>query len=241
MFFVLFNQLCIQCQCVWCLLPNNRRCVVSCPLLLLFFLFWVFGYTHAQLRSLCLLSTFDAFHVTKNTRLSTPTQLQCSHSKLWEPGNEAIFHVLHILIFMPSGGRHQVCWSTHDSTHDSTNEAAISHKCTHGKCDRNFQWNCLNKPWSIIQRKARHTSLSKRWSHSRTNQRSKFFVLWSKNGGSWVGRGIESNIKNVSVMCWTMSGWSHDLSLHRMTVTWPLPPSHNCHITSPSITRPLSI
>ena len=34
---------------------------------------------------LYLLSTFGAIHVTKNTRLSTPAQLQCSRSGAWEP------------------------------------------------------------------------------------------------------------------------------------------------------------
>ena len=48
------------------------------------------GYAHAQLSPLYLLSTFGAFHVTKNTRLSTPAQLQCSCSRAWEPGNEAM-------------------------------------------------------------------------------------------------------------------------------------------------------
>ena len=47
------------------------------------------GYAHTQLSSFYLLSTFGAFHVTKNTRLSTPAQLQCSRSQGWEPGNEA--------------------------------------------------------------------------------------------------------------------------------------------------------
>ena len=56
-------------RCVWYLFPDSQRCVVSCPLPLLFFLFWVFGYTHTQY----------VFHVTKNTRLSMPAQLQCSH------------------------------------------------------------------------------------------------------------------------------------------------------------------
>ena len=55
------------------------------------------GYAHAQLTPLYLLSTFGAFHVTKNTRLSTPAQLQCSHSGAWEPGNEAsIMHHLEV-------------------------------------------------------------------------------------------------------------------------------------------------
>ena len=47
------------------------------------------GYAQAQLSSLYLLSIFGAFHVTKNTRLSTPAQLQCLRSGAWEPGNEA--------------------------------------------------------------------------------------------------------------------------------------------------------
>ena len=47
------------------------------------------GYAHTQLRSFYPLSTFQAAHVTKNTRLSTPAQLQCSRSGAWEPGNEA--------------------------------------------------------------------------------------------------------------------------------------------------------
>ena len=34
-------------------------------------------------------SIFFAFHVTKNTRLSMPAQLQCSRSGAREPGNEA--------------------------------------------------------------------------------------------------------------------------------------------------------
>ena len=51
-------------------------------------------YAHAQLSSLYLLSTFGAFHMTKNTRLSTPAQLQCSRSGAWEPGNEASQHVI---------------------------------------------------------------------------------------------------------------------------------------------------
>ena len=36
-----------------------------------------------------LASIFCAFHVTKNTRLSTTAQLQCLRSRAWEPGNEA--------------------------------------------------------------------------------------------------------------------------------------------------------
>ena len=52
------------------------------PLPLLIFMFWAFGYVHAQLRSLYPLSTFDI-------RFSTATQLQCLCSGAWEPGNEA--------------------------------------------------------------------------------------------------------------------------------------------------------
>ena len=46
----------------------------------------LFGYTHAQLVSstLCLL-------LTGLTYLFTPAELQCSHSRVWEPGNEASF------------------------------------------------------------------------------------------------------------------------------------------------------
>ena len=66
-------------------------CEVSHLLPLFFLLFWVFGYTHTQLRSLCPLSTctFNGAHVRKNTRLFPPAQLQCSHSGAGEPGNEA--------------------------------------------------------------------------------------------------------------------------------------------------------
>ena len=35
------------------------------------------------------LSTFDGAYVRKNTRLSPPAQLNCSHSRVGEPGNEA--------------------------------------------------------------------------------------------------------------------------------------------------------
>ena len=62
-------------------------------------LFFLFRYTHTQIRSLdLLLSTLDAVHVTccdmmllcdKNTRLSPPAQLQCLGSRAWEPGNKA--------------------------------------------------------------------------------------------------------------------------------------------------------
>ena len=48
-------------QCVWYSPPDNQRCVASRSLPLLFFLFWVFGYAHAQLRSLYPLSTLDDF------------------------------------------------------------------------------------------------------------------------------------------------------------------------------------
>ena len=47
-----------------------------------------FGYAHAQLSPLYFLSIFTASHVRKNTRLSTPAQLQCSCSRAWEPGNK---------------------------------------------------------------------------------------------------------------------------------------------------------
>ena len=61
----------------------------KCLLLSLFFPVLSLRYVHPQLSSLYLLSTFTASHVRKNTRLSTPAQLQCSHSGAWEPGNEA--------------------------------------------------------------------------------------------------------------------------------------------------------
>ena len=35
------------------------------------------------------LSTFGGAHMTKNTRLLVPAQLQCLCSGAWEPGNEA--------------------------------------------------------------------------------------------------------------------------------------------------------
>ena len=76
-------------QCIWYSTPDSQICVVSFPLPSLFFLFWIFKYAHTQLRSLYPLSTFDAAHV-RNTRLSTPAQLQCSCSREWEPGNEAM-------------------------------------------------------------------------------------------------------------------------------------------------------
>ena len=43
------------------------------------------------------MSTFGAAHVRKNTRLSTPAQLQCSHSGVWEPGNKAS-SVVHLIM-----------------------------------------------------------------------------------------------------------------------------------------------
>ena len=46
------------------------------------------GYAHTQSRSFYPHSTVEAAHVRKSTRLSTPAQLQCSHSGTWEPGNE---------------------------------------------------------------------------------------------------------------------------------------------------------
>ena len=49
----------------------------------------------------CIASIFCTFHVTKNTRLSTPAQLQCSHSRAWEPGNKAMIHVQCSLISRP--------------------------------------------------------------------------------------------------------------------------------------------
>ena len=52
----------------------------------------------------CIGSIYCTFHVTKNTRLSTPAQLQCSHSRVWEPGNEAMIHVQCSLISRPPQG-----------------------------------------------------------------------------------------------------------------------------------------
>ena len=46
------------------------------------------GYAHTQSRSFYPHSTVEAAHIRKSTRLSTPAQLQCSHSGTWEPGNE---------------------------------------------------------------------------------------------------------------------------------------------------------
>ena len=71
--------------CVWYLLPNSLICVVSCLIPLLFFLFWVFGYAHAQLRCLYPLSTLDAAHMRKYTRISPLAQLQCLRSRVEEP------------------------------------------------------------------------------------------------------------------------------------------------------------
>ena len=64
------------------------------------------GYTHAQLSSFYLLSTFTAFHVTKNTRLSTPAQLQCSRSGAWGPGNKAISHAQNPVWWLVLAMRH---------------------------------------------------------------------------------------------------------------------------------------
>ena len=50
------------------------------------------GYAHAQLSSLYLLPTFTASHVSKNTRLSTPAQLQCSHSGAWDEATSDASH-----------------------------------------------------------------------------------------------------------------------------------------------------
>ena len=71
-------------QCVWYSLPDNQRCVVSYLLPSLFFLFWVFGYAHSQLRSLYPLYTWR-----DKTYSPLLTQLQCSRSRVWEPGNKA--------------------------------------------------------------------------------------------------------------------------------------------------------
>jgi len=49
-------------------------------------IFWAFGYAHVQLKSFY---PFGGAHVRKNTRLSMPAQVQCSCSRVWEPGNEA--------------------------------------------------------------------------------------------------------------------------------------------------------
>ena len=69
--------------------PRQLDTCVKLPATFALFSVVRLGYAHAQLSSLYLLSTFGAFHMTKNTRLSTPAQLQCSHSGAWEPGNEA--------------------------------------------------------------------------------------------------------------------------------------------------------
>ena len=75
-----------------CMLFDVRQLDTCNKLPVTFALFPVLcrGYTHAQLSSLYPLSSFTASHVRKNTRLSTPAQLQCSHSGVWEPGNKAI-------------------------------------------------------------------------------------------------------------------------------------------------------
>ena len=59
-------------QCVWYTPANNQRRVVSCPLPSLFILFWVFRYVHTPLRSLYLLSTFNAAHVRGKRILGYP-------------------------------------------------------------------------------------------------------------------------------------------------------------------------
>ena len=60
------------------------------------------GYAHTQLRWFYLGSTFGASHVRKNTRLSMPVQLQCSHSGVWEPGNEANQNIKTSAICLPN-------------------------------------------------------------------------------------------------------------------------------------------
>ena len=73
----------------------SKLCATFTP-----FSFQVFGYACPQLlRSLYPLSTINAFHVTKNTRLSTPGQLQCLHFGVWKPGNETrvIFALLSLV------------------------------------------------------------------------------------------------------------------------------------------------
>ena len=60
----------------------------TCMLHTLFSVLSLWVHPHTVKVSL-LPSTLDAFHMTKNTRLSTPAQLQCSRSGAWEPGNEA--------------------------------------------------------------------------------------------------------------------------------------------------------
>ena len=87
---VLFNQLCVQPSV--CMIFTR----VSFPLPSLFFLH--VSSTHAQLRSLYPPSTFGAFHMTKNTRLSMSAQLQCSRSGAWEPGNEATTYLVWYMI-----------------------------------------------------------------------------------------------------------------------------------------------
>ena len=74
-------------RCVW-YLPHTKVRVVSCLLPSLFSLFWVFRYSHTQLRSFYPVSTFDGVHMRKNTSLSLSAQFQCSRSGAEEPGNE---------------------------------------------------------------------------------------------------------------------------------------------------------
>ena len=74
-------------------------------------------YAHAQLSSLYPLSTFTAFHVRKNTRLSMPAQLQCLRSGAWEPGSEAIAYVCmckelsFLCVAVPGRNQTLFCWA----------------------------------------------------------------------------------------------------------------------------------
>jgi len=86
-FCAFFNQLCFNARCVCYSTPDSYIRVVSCPLPSLIFLFWSWVCTRTIKSSLPPLYLWR-FHVTKNTRLSTPAQLQCSRSGAWEPGNE---------------------------------------------------------------------------------------------------------------------------------------------------------
>ena len=64
------------------------RCVGSCPIPSLFILFWVFGYTHTQLRSLYPLYPRHCSSEKKYQALSTCTT-SISRSRAEEPGTEA--------------------------------------------------------------------------------------------------------------------------------------------------------
>ena len=88
MFCALFNQLCVQ----------RSVCMIFDPWYMLQVTCYPCSFLcsessgtpmHARLRSLYPLSTFDAAHMRKNTRLSTPAQLQCLCSEVGEPGNKA--------------------------------------------------------------------------------------------------------------------------------------------------------